>query len=248
MGAGSVLSKIDLAKGFHQVVVREEDRDKTTFVCPFGKFRYRRMPFGLTNAPAVFQRTMDVVLKDCLRFSRVYIDDVLVVSKSWVEHLGHLEEVLVALRNAGLRCKRRKCEFGKVRLEFLGHLVGGGMVSVPEARVKAIREHPLPKTRKQLRGFLGMVGFYCRFVRDFHHFLVVLTPHTSASLDGKLVWSEEMRRAFKGLCECLCNYVKLCVPCVDDVFVLETNACSSGVGRVLSVCRSGCRWASFHVN
>ncbi len=239
VGQGSVLSKIDLAKGFHQVVVKESDRDKTAFVCPFGKFRYVRMPFGLTNAPSVFQRTMDLVLKECLGFSRVYIDDVLVVSKSWEEHLKHLEEEFVALQEAGLRCKLKKCEFGKVKLEFLGHLIGGGVVSVPEARVKAIREHPLPSTRKQLRGFLGMVGFYRRFVKDFHQFSSVLTPHTSATLDGGLEWTGEMRRAFQGLCESLCDFVQLCVPCIHDDFVLETDACASGVGGVLSVCRDG---------
>lgn len=138
------------------------------------------MPFELRNAPAVFQKTMDVVLKECIEFSRVYIDDVLVVLRNWDEHLVHLKEVFVALRKAGLRCKGKKCEFGKVRLEFLGHLIGGGMISVPKARVRAIREHPLPKTRKQLRGFLGMVGFYRRFIRDFHRFSSVLTPFTSA--------------------------------------------------------------------
>ncbi len=150
VGRGSVLSKVDLAKGFHQVKVAEEDRDKTCFVCPFGKFRFRRMPFGLTKAPSVFQRLMDEVLVDCMEFASVYIDDILVVSLNWELHLGHLRLLFSVFRDAGLTCKAVKCCFGKRKLEFLGHWIGGGVVSVLEARVRAIKEHPLPKTRKQL--------------------------------------------------------------------------------------------------
>ncbi len=160
VGTGKVLSKVDLAKGFHQVLVDRKDRDKTCFICPFGKFRFIRMPFGLTNAPSVFQRLMDGVLVGCEEFARVYIDDILVVSQDWEAHLVHLRTLLDVLRQAGLTCKMRKCCFGKARLEFLGHQIGGGQISVPAARVDAIRTHPLPKTRKQLRSFLGLVGFY----------------------------------------------------------------------------------------
>ncbi len=106
-----MLSKIDLAKGFHQVLVREEDRDKISFICPFGKFRYRRMPFGFTNAPSVFQRLMEEVLVDCSEFSRVYIDDILVVSSCWEEHVAHLRKVLDVLREAGLTCKWAQCHW-----------------------------------------------------------------------------------------------------------------------------------------
>ncbi len=105
VGKGCVLSKVDLSKGFHQVAVAVEDREKTAFVCPFGKFQYVRMPFGLTNAPSVFQRLMDVVLVDCMKFAKVYIDDVLVVSEGWSEHLGHLKMLFGILLKAGLTCK-----------------------------------------------------------------------------------------------------------------------------------------------
>ncbi len=145
VGVGKVLSKLDLEKGFHQVVVREEDKEKTAFTCPFGKFQLRRMPFGLTNAPSVFQRLMDQVLVSCWDFARVYIDDVLVVSSSWEVHLSHLEAVFEALKVAGLTAKRKKCVFGKIKLEFLGHLIGDGVVSVPGARVRAIADHPRPE-------------------------------------------------------------------------------------------------------
>ncbi len=237
VGTGKVLSKVDLAKGFHQVLVEEKDRDKTCFVCPFGKFRFRRMPFGLTNAPSVFQRLMDGVLVGCDEFARVYIDDILVVSQDWKSHLTHLRKLFVILRQAGLTCKKIKCSFGKRTLEFLGHQIGGGQISVPAARVEAIRKHPLPKTRKQLRSFLGLVGFYRRFIRGFHRWSATLTPHTSTAMSRVVSWTEPMLDAFYGLCNQLCDSVCLCVPCVSDVFVLECDASSTGVGAVLSVVR-----------
>ncbi len=238
VGAGKVMSKIDLAKGFHQVLVEESDRDKTCFVCPFGKYRFRRMPFGLTNAPSVFQRLMEEVLVGCTDCARVYIDDILVVSESWSSHLGHLRRVLEALKEAGLTCKRSKCSFGRRTLEFLGHQLGGGTISVPEARVEAIRKHPLPRTRKQLRGFLGLVGFYRRFIPGLHQWSSVLTPHTSTAKSGVVSWTSSMLDAFHALCSILSVSVRLCVPCVSDVFVLESDASSTGVGAVLSVVRN----------
>ncbi len=238
VGAGKVMSKIDLAKGFHQVLVEESDRDKTCFVCPFGKYRFRRMPFGLTNAPSVFQRLMEEVLVGCEDCARVYIDDILVVSDSWNSHLGHLQRVLEALKEAGLTCKRSKCSFGRRTLEFLGHQLGGGMISVPEARVEAIKNHPLPRTRKQLRGFLGLVGFYRRFIPGLHQWSSVLTPHTSTAMSGVVSWTSLMLDAFHALCNVLSVSVRLCVPCVSDVFVLESDASSTGIGAVLSVVRN----------
>ncbi len=239
VGRGSVLSKVDLAKGFHQVVVAERDRDKTCFICPFGKFRFKRMQFGLTNAPSVFQRLMDEVLVDCQDFARVYIDDILVVSEDWESHLGHLRRLFGTLREAGLTCKRQKCSFGRRTLEFLGHQIGGGVVSVPAARVRAIRDHPRPKTRRQLRAFLGLVGYYRKFVAGFHRWSSILTPHTSTATAGELGWTEPMLEAFHRLCNELCNHVCLYVPCVDDVFMLECDASSTGIGAVLSVVRDG---------
>ncbi len=118
MGKGRVLSKVDLSKGFHQVEVEECDRDKTCFTCPFGKIRYKRMPFGLANAPSVFQRLMDTVLLGCEEFAKVYIDDILVVSESWEEHIVHLRKLFGVMKKEGLTCKRSKCSFGRRRLEF----------------------------------------------------------------------------------------------------------------------------------
>ncbi len=239
VGQARVLSKVDLTKGFHQVSVKVEDRAKTAFVCPFGKFQYCKMPFGLCNAPSVFQRLMDVVLSDCVDCSCVYIDDVLIMSENWREHLVHSGRVFECLRKAGLTCKSSKCEFGKATLEFLGHVVGDGVLSVPEARVLALRDHPRSKTKKQLRAFLGVVNFYRRFIRGFHQWSYLLTPSTSKSAPAVVGWTSLMLEAFDQLKVKLCNHVCLCIPCDSDMFILETDASSSGVGAVLSVLREG---------
>ncbi len=141
----------------------------------------------------------------------------------------------MVLKVAGLTCRRSKCCFGKVKLEFWGHVVGGGVINVPEARVRAIREHPLPRIRKQLRAFLGMVGFYRRFIRSYHCWSSTLTPSTSRNAAGTVEWTSQMIEAFHSLCEQLCSSVCLIVPCVSDIFVLECDASACGVGAVVSV-------------
>ncbi len=239
VGTGCVLSKVDLAKGFHQVAVDPEHKEKTCFTCPFGKFQYCRMPFGLTNAPAIFQRLMDEVLVNCSDFTNVYIDDILVVSRSWGVHLEHLRELFRTLKEAGLTCKIGKCEFGRKKMMFLGHEIGEGAICVPEARVQALREHPRPKTRRQLRAFLGLVGYYRRFIAGFHRWSSLLTPHTAAKGNERVEWTDPMLVAFSELCNVLSNSVCLCVPRECDVFCLECDASGTGVGAVLSVERDG---------
>ncbi len=182
---------------------------------------------------------MDCVLSGCEDYAKVYIDDILVVSESWEVHARHLRRLLEVLREAGLTCKRSKCVFGKRRLEFLGHVIGDGYMSVPEVRIVAIREHPVPRTRKQLRAFLGLIGYYRRFIRSFHRESSLLSPHTAKTSPGEVVWTSAMLDGFRKLCKSLCDHVCLCVPCEDDTFSLECDASASGIGAVLSVHREG---------
>jgi len=177
---------------------------------------------------------MDEVLVGCSDFARVYIDDILVVSECWEVHLCHLRSLFETLREAGLTCKLGKCAFGKKRLEFLGHLIGDGVVCVPEARVRAIRDHPLPRTRRKLRAFLGLIGYYRRFVSEFHRWSLVLTPHTSMTLSGEMEWTSWKLDAFRMLCMS-CESVCLNAPCVSDLFVVECDARCTSAGAMLSV-------------
>ena len=150
-----------------------------------------------------------------------------------------LREVLKCLKEAGLTCRLKKCEFGRARLVFLGHEIGNGVLSVPEARIKALSEHPKPNTKKQMRAFLGLANYYRRFIKDFHVHSSVLTPSTSKSAPVSVSWTDQMEVAFGELKSSLCNRVCLCIPVLSDMFVLETDASSRGVGAVLSVDRDG---------
>ena len=147
--------------------MEESSSDLTTFVCPMGKYKFLRMPFRLKNAPAVFQEIVENVLQPVKKNASNYIDDVLVYSGSWQEHLVHLEHVFGCLYSAGLKAKREKCEFGRKYMMFLGHKIGCGKLAIPEHRVTALRQYPQPRTKKQLRAFLGSVGYYRQFVVDF---------------------------------------------------------------------------------
>ena len=141
------LSKLDLRKGFYQVPMGEPSQMKTAFLTPWGKYSFKRMPFGLKNAPATFQRCMDRVLEGQAGFSSPYIDDILIFSKSWSDHVTHIKAVLGALRMAGLTANSSKYQWGAHALTYLGYEVGVGKIAVPEARIKAIRDYKHPRTK-----------------------------------------------------------------------------------------------------
>ena len=233
------LSKLDLSKGFYQIGIEEESRDKTAFITPFGKYCFNRMPFGLRNAPAIFQRTMEEVLRGCYQFSAPYIDDILVFSRSGVEQIGHLREVLGALKRNGLTIKEDKCEFGKTHLEYLGHEIGGGELAVPEHRATAMNEFRLPETKKQLRYFLGSVSYYRRFIKGFAAYSSLLSPETSKKAPSVVRWNEGRLEAFNKLKGMLCDVCVLTIPSPEDCFSLNTDASGLGIGATLNVHRDG---------
>ena len=237
VGNSGCLSKLDLSKGYYQIAMEDESKDKTAFVTPFGKYRFTRMPFGLRNAPAIFQRTMEEVLRGCYEFSAPYIDDILVFSRDGVEQEGHLREVFKALSTYGLTVKEDKCEFGRTHLEYLGHLIGGGQLAVPSHRAAAMDAFILPKTRTQLRSFLGSMSYYRRFILNFASYSAVLTPATSKSAPSVVVWDGARLKAFTTLKGMLCDVCALTIPSSEDVFVLNTDASGLGIGATLNVIR-----------
>jgi len=179
------LSKLDLSKGFHQVVIEDSSRDLTTFVCPFERFCFQRMQFGLKKA--VFQALMEKVLSSCKDLHAVYIDGILVFSNFWSEHLCHIEMVLQSLRQAGLTAKPVKCQWGHSQ------------------RAAAMAEFRRPITRKDLRSFLGSVGYYRRFFPDFAKCFTIITPATSIKGPNTIQWTPEKMDAFSKLCQSLCD-------------------------------------------
>ena len=166
LGNAKWFSSIDLASGYWQVEMDKRDRSKTAFICREGLFEFNIMPFGLTNAPATFQRLMDSVLRGILRkYALVYLDDIIIFSQTWEEHLHHLREIFQRLRNANLRMKFKKCRFATDELEYLGYIVSREGLKVDPKKIEKVLNWPTPKTLTELRGFLGLVNYYRIFIK-----------------------------------------------------------------------------------
>ena len=203
------LSKIDLSKGFYQVPLAEEDREKTAFVTTGGKFEFTRIPFGLRNAPATFQRLMDVVLGGLEAFAAPHIDDIIIFFNDCEQHSGHIREVIGRLQQAGLTAKLAKCQWAKRTLEYLGHVVGNGMVSVPEANVEALRNYTRPKIKAQLKSFLRLTGHYRRFILNYANYSKPLNAKMKAEVPLAVDWDEVSVSRFSHLCSVLCSACNL---------------------------------------
>ena len=238
-GQAKVVSKMDLSKGYYQVVVCPEDRDKTTFVCHRGKYRFTRMPFGVCNAPAIFQTLMEKVIKGLGKFCRVYMDDLIIFSDSWEQHTQHIKEVLKALRKAGLTANPTKCEWGGRKLQFLGHEIGSGNISIPKTRTDAMKQFVKPVTKRGLRSFLSAVSFYRKFAKNLARHTALLSPSTSKSAPPKVLWTDSMDAAFQEICELMCHNTTLIIPLPSDTFSVVTDASGLGIGGVLQVLREG---------
>ena len=235
IGVAKFISTLDLTKGYWQVPVRVEDRHKTAFATPFGLFQFKRMPFGLQGAPATFQRMVDRLLDGTGEFSDAYIDDIVVYSQSWEEHMDHLRLVLQRLRLAGLTVKTRKCQLGTNKCVYLGYVIGNGEVRPESSKLKAVQEFSVPHTKKGVRAFLGLTGYYRRFIPDYASIACPLTDLTRKSQPSNNVqWSLECDTAFKKLKQALCSNPVLRGPNFDLRFYLQTDASERGIGTVLS--------------
>ena len=161
-----VFSTIDLRSGYHHVALGRDCRAKTAFVTPFGKCEFLMVPFGLAQAPAYFQLLMNKVLEG-LSYAMTYLDDIIIFSKNQLEHLEHLEEVFHQLRTAGLKMKCSECDFFKSEIHYLGHLVSADGTSPLPDKLTTIKNMPAPKDVKKIKQFLGLTGYYRKFVPRF---------------------------------------------------------------------------------
>ena len=166
MGRAKIFTTVDLRKGYYQVPLNDRDKEKTSFITEFGKYQFKVMPFGMKNTPATFQHLMDTVLDDTHEFARCYLDNICIFSMDWNDHLDHLKDVLRRLQEAGLTVNPRKCKLGAKTVEFLGHTIGEGAISPQAQKVQAIIEYATPKTKRDVRSFLGIVNSYSDFMRD----------------------------------------------------------------------------------
>ena len=196
------------------------------------------MPFGLRNGPAAFQRLMDSVLHRDKESSQVYIDDIVVFSATWEEHCQHISTVLSRLRDAGLTANASKCQWGQTCCEFLGHWVGMGKVSPADLKVKAVRDFKMPQTKKAVRQFLGLTGYYRRFIPSFAEHSYHLTEATRKTAPERVICSDVLYDEFIYLQDVLCSLPSLTLPVPADEFLLQTDASGVGLGAVLSVVRN----------
>jgi hypothetical protein len=159
---------LDLASGYWQVEMREEDKEKTAFISHKGLYEFNVMPFGLCNAPSTFQRLMNYILQKFLgKFVAVYLDDIIIYSTTFEQHIDHIHQVFEALRSATLKIKLRKCYFCFPNITFLGHVVGRNGIAADPAKVEKIKNFPEPTNLKELRGALGLFSYYRKFVKNF---------------------------------------------------------------------------------
>jgi RNase H-like domain found in reverse transcriptase/Reverse transcriptase (RNA-dependent DNA polymerase) len=238
-----IFSKLDLQKGYFQVPVAGADVPKTAVIMPFDLFEFVRMPFGLKNAGMTFQRLMDRIFFD-LPYSFVYLDDLLVASRSVEDHRRHLREVLRRLQENGLVVNRDKCVFGQRQVEFLGHTIAAGGVSPLPDRVAAIRRFPRPSTVQELQAFLGLFNFYRRFVPAAAAILRPLTDALSGSPSGTAAvpWSAASMAAFEAARAALADTALLDHPAADSQLSLVTDASATHVGAALQQRRRGQGW------
>ncbi|KAK1698284.1 hypothetical protein QYE76_014981 [Lolium multiflorum] len=236
-GAG-VFSKIDLRSGYHQIKIKKEDVPKTAFVSRYGHHEYLVVPFGLTNAPAIFMNLMNKIFMKYLdKFVIVFIDDILIYSKDKEEHAKHLKIVLQILREHQLYAKFSKCKFWLDSVEFLGHVITKEGIAVNPSKVQSVLEWKSPKNAKEIRGFLGMAGYYRRFIEGFSKIAGPMTKLLKKNT--QFVWTDECETSFQTLKEKLTTAPVLAVPEPGKDYTVYCDASKNGLGCVLMQDRKG---------
>jgi hypothetical protein len=232
LSGSKIFSKIDLRSGYHQIRMKLGDEWKTAFKTKFGLYEWLVMPFGLTNAPSTFMRLMNEVLHPFIgKFVVVYFDDILIYNTCLSEHLDHLRDVFDALHAARLFANLEKCTFCTERVSFLGYVVTPQGIEVDAAKVHAIQSWPTPSTVTQVQSFLGLAGFYRRFVKDFSTITAPLHELTKKGVSFN--WGQSQEDSFALLKEKLTHAPLLQLPDFRKTFELECDASGVGIGDVL---------------
>ena len=226
-----VFSTIDLRSGYHHIALGKSSRAKTAFVTPFGKYKFLMVPFGLAQAPAYFQLLMNKVLKG-LKFAMTYLDNIIIFSQDELQHLEHIEIVFSCLREAGLKMKRSKCDFFKSEIHYLGHLISPEGISPLPNKLDSIRHMPVPNSAKEIKQFLGLTGYYKKFVPRFADISRPLTTLTKK--DAKFEWTSACQKSFELLKEALCGEPVLKYTDTSKPYTLYTDASKFGWAGVLT--------------
>ena len=233
-------STLDLLSSYWQVELEERARQKTAFCTTEGLFQFRVMPFGHCNAPATFQRLMDLVLA-CLQWSHclVFLDDVIVLGRSFDEHLRNQEFVFRRLREAGLRLKPSKCSLFRRKVQYLGHIISGEGVAADPSKIEKVATWPTPTSVQETQQFLGFAGYYRRFVQDFAH--IARPLHRLTECPATFMWTDECQGSFNELRRVLTSAPLLAYSDFNCQFILDTDTSDTGIGAVLSQVDEGGR-------
>ena len=228
-----IFSTLDMLKGYWQIPVAENSKKYTAFITHDGVFEYNRMPFGLANSPACFMRLMTRVLQGLMwETCLVYLDDIIVFSSNFNEHITRLREVFQRFRNANLSLKPKKCSFLKSETKFLGHIINSeGIKPLPE-KIEKIKNYPRPKNVKDVQSFLGLVGYYRKFIKNFAKIAGPL--HELTSKGHVFTWSKNQEDAFATLRDALIKPPILAYPDYEKPYYLETDASNEAAGYILS--------------
>jgi len=235
LGEATIFSTLDCNSGYWQVAIAPEDRETTAFVCQEGAYQYKRMPFGLSNAPATLQRALDIILygvkwQSCL----IYLDDVIVYSKTKEEHVGHVDRVLRLLREAGKTIRLPKRRFFCKNVEYLGHEIKPGRLGVMNAHTRALREAHFPTARTQVRSFVGICNVFRRFVPNFARMAAPLTDLKRSTASVPVPPATPLQQqALDRLKEALTTPPVFASPRRGRKYVLDVDACGTQVVATL---------------
>lgn len=232
LGKARYFSKFDFAKGYWQVPMHEESKAMTAFSTSAGLYQFRFMPFGIKTAPAVFNRLMRKVVAD-IPHIYFYFDDVLVATETWTEHVATLEAFLQRVSESGLTIRPTKSEIGQRSVKFLGHHVENGIIKPQIETLDKIRAAKRPQTKKEVRSFLGLTGYYRDFVHKYSEIAGPLTELTKKRAPNKVIWGVQEQKAFDALKTMLSTQPVLRAPDFAQPFVLRTDASSTSVGAIL---------------
>lgn len=244
LGKARFFSTIDLESGFHQILMKDEDIEKTAFSINNGKYEFLRLPFGLANAPRIFQRAMDNILREKIgKTCHIYVDDIIVFSETAEQHFDDLKEIIEILFNANMKISLEKSKFFRKETEFLGYMVSHNIIKTDPQKIKAIVDYPLPINLRELRGFLGLTGYYRKFVNNYAKIAKPLTKYLQGhngmvskhmSKKTEIIFDEEATLAFENLKSQLAAKIELTQPDYSKKFVLTTDASDVAIGAVLS--------------
>jgi hypothetical protein len=231
LSGSQYFTKLDLHSSYHQIRMKEEDIPKTASITHVGHYEFSVMPFCLCNAPSTFKSLMNHVFYPFFRhFVLAFFDDIIIYRKTWQAHLAHVDQFLQLLSQNNFFHKQSKCAFGASKVEFMGHSVGKDGVRVDTKKIEAMQGFSCLKTLKSIRRFLGLTGYYRKFVKNYGK---IVAPLTTLLKNNAFSWSLIVNHAFQDLKEVMCTTLILALPDFNKTFVLECDASGKGIGVVL---------------